>query len=284
MTSDIRELEIFAKKIRIAALESMKARGFGHVGGSLSVADVLAVLYGAVMRYDPKNPDWPERDKLVCSKGHAGPAIYGTLGLLGYFPYEDILTLNQPGTNFPSYCDRNKTPGIDMTTGSLGQGTSLAMGMAMGDRLKGRDSRTYLIVGDGELNEGQPWEAFMFASAKKLDNLILFVDWNKKQLDGFVSDISNPLSFKNKFEAFGFHTQQVRGNSVEEILKAIRACDGVMNRPHAIILDTIKGSGVKEVEDTFSNHSMAVAGEVFDRWLKGLREELLVLEGEKLHA
>lgn len=124
----------------------------------------------------------------------------------------------------------------------------------------------------------------MFASAKKLDNLILFVDWNKKQLDGFVSDISNPLSFKNKFEAFGFHTQQVTGNSVEEILKAIKACDGVKNRPHAIILDTIKGSGVKEVEDTFSNHSMAVAGEVFDRWLKGLREELRVLEGEKLHA
>ena len=284
MTSDIRELEVFANKIRIAALEAIKARGFGHIGGSLSVADVLAVLYGAIMRFDPKNPYWPERDKLVCSKGHAGPAIYGTLGLLGYFPYEDILTLNQPGTNFPSHCDRNKTVGIDMTTGSLGQGTSLAMGLALGDRLKGRDSRTYLIVGDGELNEGQPWEAFMFASSKKLDNLTVFVDWNKKQLDGFVNEISDPLDFKNKLEAFGFHTQQVKGNNVEEILNAVKACEGVKGRPHAIVLDTIKGSGVKEVEDTFSNHSMAVGSEVFDRWINGLKEELRILEGETLHA
>lgn len=284
MTNDIRELEIFATKIRIAALDAIKARGFGHIGGSLSVADVLAVLYGAIMRFDPKNPDWPQRDKLVCSKGHAGPAIYGTLGLLGYFPYEDILTLNQPGTNFPSHCDRNRTVGIDMTTGSLGQGTSLAMGMAMGDRLKGRDSHTYLIVGDGELNEGQPWEAFMFASSKKLDNLTVFIDWNKKQLDGFVSEISDPLDFKHKFEAFGFHTQQVKGNSVEEILKAVKACDSVKGKPHAIVLDTIKGSGVKEVEDTFSNHSMTVGSEVFDRWINGLKEELRVQEGEKLHV
>ncbi|NLC32006.1 MAG: transketolase [Clostridiales bacterium] len=284
MTNDIRELEIFATKIRIAALDAIKARGFGHIGGSLSVADVLAVLYGAIMRFDPKNPDWPQRDKLVCSKGHAGPAIYGTLGLLGYFPYEDILTLNQPGTNFPSHCDRNRTVGIDMTTGSLGQGTSLAMGMAMGDRLKGRDSHTYLIVGDGELNEGQPWEAFMFASSKKLDNLTVFIDWNKKQLDGFVSEISDPLDFKHKFEAFGFHTQQVKGNSVEEILKAVKACDSVKGKPHAIVLDTIKGSGVKEVEDTFSNHSMTVGSEVFDRWISALKEELRVQEGEKLHV
>ncbi|NLA53860.1 MAG: transketolase [Clostridiales bacterium] len=284
MTNNIRELEIFASKIRIAALEAIKARGFGHIGGSLSVADVLAVLYGAVMRFDPKNPDWPQRDKLICSKGHAGPAIYGTLGLLGYFPYEDILTLNQPGTNFPSHCDRNKTVGIDMTTGSLGQGTSLAMGMAMGDRLKGRDSHTYLIVGDGELNEGQPWEAFMFASSKKLDNLTVFIDWNKKQLDGFVNEISDPLDFKRKFEAFGFHTQQVKGNSVEEILKAVKACDNVKGKPHAIVLDTIKGSGVKEVEDTFSNHSMTVGSEVFDRWISALKEELRVQEGEKLHV
>ena len=284
MTNNIRELEVFASKIRIAALAAIKSRGFGTIGGALRVADVLAVLYGAVMRFDPKNPDWPQRDKLVCSKGHAGPAIYGTLGLLGYFPYEDILTLNQPGTNFPSHCDRNKTVGIDMTTGSLGQGTSLAMGMAMGDRLKGRDSHTYLIVGDGELNEGQPWEAFMFASSKKLDNLTVFIDWNKKQLDGFVNEISDPLDFKRKFEAFGFHTQQVKGNSVEEILKAVKACDNVKGKPHAIVLDTIKGSGVKEVEDTFSNHSMAVGGEVFDRWINGLNEELRVLEGEKLHV
>lgn len=284
MTSDLRELKIFAAKIRIATLEGIKARGFGHVGGSLSVADTLAVLYGAVMRVDPKNPMWPERDKMVCSKGHAGPAVYATLALMGYFPYDDIKTLNQPGTNFPSHCDRNRTPGIDMTTGSLGQGTSLAAGMALGDRLRGRDSRMYLIAGDGELNEGQPWEAFMFMSAKKLDKLTVFVDWNKKQLDGLVSDINNPLDFKKKMEAFGFHTQQVDGKDLEGILRAVRTAQQVKGQPQAIILDSIKGAGVKEVEDTVNNHSMTVGPEVFDRWINGLKAELRELEGEKVHA
>ena len=284
MTNDLRELEILAARIRIASLEAIKARGFGHVGGSLSIAETLAVLYGAVMRVDPRNPNWPQRDKLVCSKGHAGPAIYGVLALMGYFPYDDIKTLNQPGTRFPSHCDRNKTPGVDMTTGSLGQGTSLAAGMAMGDRLKGRDSRMFLIVGDGELNEGQPWESFMFMSSKKLDNLTVFIDWNKRQLDGYVNEINDPLDFKRKFEAFGFHTQQVKGRDIGGILKAVRAADEVKGAPHAIVLDSIKGAGVKEIEETFSNHSMTVSAEVFDCWLDKLREELYIQEGEKAHA
>lgn len=281
LTQDIHELKIFATEIRVGLLESIKSRGFGHVGGSLSIADALAVLYGSVMRVDPKNPQWPERDKLVCSKGHAGPAIYSVLALKGYFPYEELLTLNQPGTNLPSHCDRNKTPGVDMTTGSLGQGTSLAAGMALGDRLKGRDSRTYLIVGDGEINEGQPWEAFMFMATQKMDNLVVFVDWNKKQLDGPVEDISKPFDLKKKFEAFGFHAQQVDGKDIQGILDAVKKTETVKGQPHAIILDSIKGAGVKEVEDTVSNHSMTVGKEVFDRWLNGLREELSALKGEK---
>ncbi|MDD2561027.1 MAG: transketolase [Eubacteriales bacterium] len=284
MTADIKQLEAFATRIRIGSLEAIKARGFGHVGGSLSIADTLAVLYGAVMRIDPQNPRWPERDKLVCSKGHAGPAIYATLGLKGFFPYEEIKTLNQPGTNFPSHCDRLKTPGVDMTTGSLGQGTSLAAGMALGDRLRGRDSRMFLIVGDGELNEGQPWESFMFMSAQKLDNITVLIDWNKKQLDGYVSDINDPHDFKKKFEAFGFHTQQVNGNSVGEVYHAVMAADEVRGMPRAIVLDTIKGAGVKEVEDTFSNHSMAAAAEVFDGWINSLTNKLSPLEGEVSHA
>ena len=154
---ETKNLQRFALKIRIGILEALKARGFGHVGGSLSIADALAVLYGSVMRYDPKNPAWEQRDKLICSKGHAGPAVYAALALRGFFPYEQLVTLNQPHTNLPSHCDRNKTPGVDMTTGSLGQGTSLAVGMAMGDMLKGLDSRTFLIVGDGEANEGLVW-------------------------------------------------------------------------------------------------------------------------------
>lgn len=284
MSAELKQLEIFATQIRIGALEAIKARGFGHVGGSLSIADTLAVLYGSVMRYDPQNPKWPDRDKLVCSKGHAGPAVYATLGLKNFFPYEEIKTLNQPGTSFPSHCDRNKTPGVDMTTGSLGQGTSLAAGMALGDRLKGRDSNTYLIVGDGELNEGQPWESFMFMAAQKLDNLTVLIDWNKKQLDGYLVDISDPKDFKQKFEAFGFHTQQVNGNSVQEVYEAVKATQNVKGMPHAIVLDTIKGSGVKEVEDTFSNHSMTVAPEVFDRWINSLKEKLQALEKEVAHA
>lgn len=284
MTKDLKQLQILAAKIRIGSLESIKSRGFGHVGGSLSVADTLAVLYGAVMRYDPKNPSWPERDKLVCSKGHAGPAIYAALALAGFFPYDDIKTLNQPGTNFPSHCDRNKTPGVDMTTGSLGQGTSLAAGMALGDRLKGRDSQMYLIVGDGELNEGQPWEAFMFMSAQKMDNLTVFVDWNKKQLDGYVSDISDPLDFQHKFEAFGFNTKQVDGKDIAGILQAIEDNKKVKGKPHAIILDSIKGAGVKEVEETMNNHSMTVGPEVFDRWIDSVKNDLRALEGELTHA
>ncbi len=284
MTADMKQLELLATRIRIGSLEAIKARGFGHVGGSLSIADTLAVLYGSVMRYDPQNPRWPERDKLVCSKGHAGPAVYAALGLMGFFPYEDIKTLNQPGTNFPSHCDRSKTPGVDMTTGSLGQGTSLAAGMAMGDKLKGRSSRMYLIVGDGELNEGQPWESFMFMASQKLDHLTVFIDWNKKQLDGYLTDISDPQDFKKKFEAFGFHTQQVNGNSVREVYEAIQAAEKVKGKPHAIVLDTVKGAGVKEVEETFSNHSMTAAPEVFDRWIHSLTEKRQALEEEVRHA
>jgi transketolase len=272
-------LRMLATKIRIGAVEEFKARGFGHIGGSLSVCDLLAVLYGEVMRYNPTEPGWPERDKLVCSKGHAGPAVYAALALMGFFPYEELKTLNQPGTNLPSHCDRNKTPGIDMTTGSLGQGTSLAVGMALGDRLKGRDSRTYLIVGDGELNEGQAWEAAMFAAARRLDNMIWFIDDNKKQLDGCCSDILEHFDFAKKFEAFGFHTRKVNGNDVDELRAAIAACAEVPDKPHAIVMDTVKGAGIREVMDTCANHSMNVTPETCDRWIKDLKSELFALEG-----
>lgn len=184
-----KSLQKFAAQIRIGTVESIKSRGFGHIGGALSVCDALAVLYGSQMTVDPKNPKMPERDKLVCSKGHAGPAVYATLALKGFYPYDEIKTLNQPGTNFPSHCDTNKTPGIDMTTGSLGQGTSTACGIALADKLRNHDCRTFLIVGDGEINEGQCWEAFMFAAAKKLSNLVVLIDWNKKQLDGYTKDV-----------------------------------------------------------------------------------------------
>ena len=217
-----KELQKFALEIRLATVECIKSRGFGHIGGSLSVCDALAVLYGEIMNVDPKDPRKADRDKLVCSKGHAGPAVYAALALKGYFPKEDLLTLNRPGTNFPSHCDMNKTPGIDMTTGSLGQGTSEAVGLALGDRLQGRDCRTYLIVGDGEANEGQVWEAAMFTVAKKLTNLVWLIDWNKKQLDGYVSDILEPFDFEEKFRAFGFDACTIDGNDIEQLKAALR--------------------------------------------------------------
>ncbi len=266
------ELKRFAVKIRIGAIEEFKARGFGHVGGALSIADVLAVLYGAVMNYDPKDPKKADRDKLICSKGHGGPAVYAALGLKGFFPYELIKTLNQPGTDFPSHCDRKKTPGVDMTTGSLGQGTSLAVGMALGDRLKGRNCRTYLLVGDGEINEGQVWEAAMFTAAKKVTNLVWMIDNNKKQLDGPTSEILDSGDLRAKFEAFGFDAVRIDGNDVAQLYAALTK--QAEDRPLAIILDTVKGKGVREVETAKSNHSMTMPEETYDRWLEELRLEL----------
>ena len=268
----IKELEKFALEIRIATVECIKSRGFGHIGGSLSVADALAVLYGSVMNIDPSDPKKADRDKLVCSKGHAGPGVYATLALKGYFPYEKLKTLNQPGTDLPSHCDRKKTPGIDMTTGSLGQGTSTAVGLALGDKLQGRDCRTFLIVGDGECDEGQVWEAAMFTAAKKLTNLVWLIDWNKKQLDGYVKDILlDPFDLQKKFEAFGFDAVTVDGHNVEKLYEALTKKPG--DKPIAIILDTIKGKGVTGVEETVKNHSMNVGQDVFDSWLQELHEK-----------
>ena len=269
---EIERIKKFALQIRIGAVEQFKARGFGHVGGSLSIADVLAVLYGSVMNVDPANPSKPDRDKLICSKGHAGPAVYATLALKGFFPYEELKTLNQPGTNLPSHCDRLKTRGIDMTTGSLGQGTSLAAGMALGDMLKGRKNNLFLIVGDGEANEGQVWEAAMFCAAKKLTNLVWIIDDNKKQLDGYTADILPGPPLTGKFEAFGFEALSIDGHDIEALYTALtKKRDG---KPLALILDTVKGKGVKEAEETMANHSMAMSTEVYDRWLAELHSEL----------
>lgn len=270
------ELQKLAYQIRIGIVEAINARGFGHIGGSLSVADVLAVLYGEVMHYDPQKPALPGRDKLVCSKGHAGPAVYAALAIRGFFPYEMLKTLNQPGTNLPSHCDRNKTPGIDMTTGSLGQGTSLAVGLAMGDRIQGRDSRTFLIVGDGELDEGQTWEAAMLTAGKGVTNLVWLIDNNKKQLDGYTKDILETFDFEAKFKAFGFDACTIDGHNIEAISKALSKKPG--DKPLAIVLDTVKGKGVPEVEEALSNHSMSPKAEVSARWLEQLRAELAALQ------
>jgi len=261
-----KELQKLALEIRIGIVEEIQARGFGHIGGSLSLADALAVLYGSVMRYDSQNPQWPDRDKLVCSKGHAGPAVYAALAVKGFFPYEDLKTLNQPGTYLPSHCDKNKTPGVDMTTGSLGQGTSLAVGIALGDRLKGRDSRTYLLVGDGESNEGQVWEAAMFAGNQQLDNLCVIVDHNGLQIDGPVEEVNDPMPLADKFRAFKFHVVELAdGNDFDQIRAAFAEARATKGQPTAIIAETMKGKGVSFMENQVGWHGKAPNDEQFEQ-------------------
>lgn len=277
--NEVKALKAFAVRIRLAALDAIHSIGSGHVGGALSIADVLAVLYGREMNIRVEDPKWPERDKLVCSKGHAGPAVYGTLAVKGYFPYEELKTLNKNGTRLPSHCDRNKTPGVDVTTGSLGQGTSQAAGLALGDRLQGRKNRVFLIVGDGEMDEGQCWEAFAFAAARKLSNLVVLIDWNKKQLDGLTDNVLPMGSFVDKMKTFGFDAVQVNGNDVEDVAAALERTRQGGDKPYAIVLDTVKGAGVEEVANTLMNHSLPVNDEKYEKWTGELKAELAALEG-----
>ncbi len=276
----IKELKAFAIKIRIETIKETADLGFGHLGGAMSVVELLAVLYGEVMKIDPKNPDWPDRDWLICSKGHAGPAVYAALALKGYFPLEELSTLNKPGTNLPSHCDRNKTPGIDMTTGSLGQGASLAVGVALGHRLDKRDNYTYLILGDGELQEGQVWEAAMLAAHHGLDRLIAFVDYNKQQLDGYVRDINDPGDISGKFESFGWNAYKADGRDVADILDRIKSAKLAKGKPSVIVLDTIKGQGCTFAEGKLDNHHMTISREQAEEALAVLYKELEEVTGQ----
>lgn len=254
MSVNFKELERFRDNIRLNTLKELRHLGFGHYGGSLSIIEVLAVLYGEVMKVDPANPEWMDRDYFILSKGHGGPGLYATLATKKFFPEEILYTLNQNGTTLPSHPDKNLTPGVDMTTGSLGQGISVAVGVALSHKLSKKDNYTYCIVGDGELNEGQCWEAIQFAAHHKLKRLFVFVDENKKQLDGPTKEIINPFDFVAKFSAFGFHTVRVSGKSLEEIYEAIEWGKREADRPVAIILDTVKGQGVQHLEEKVDNH------------------------------
>lgn len=274
---DRKKIECFAAQIRLETAKCVAARGFGHLGGALSIVDLLAVLYGEVMKIDPTDPAWDKRDLFVCSKGHAGPAVYATLALKGYFPMDMLKTLNRPGTNLPSHCDRNKTPGIDMTTGSLGQGASLAVGMALG--VKDTERRVFAVVGDGECDEGQVWEAAMFANQYKLSNLTLFVDKNKKQLDGYTDDIMNLLDVAAKFRAFGWDAQEIDGSDVGAIFTAIEKA-GKTEGPCVIVLDTVKGAGIPAIENMASNHHIVFKDELAEQSIALLEAELAEKEAE----
>ncbi|MDX8335972.1 transketolase [Candidatus Cetobacterium colombiensis] len=249
--TNVIEMQNFAKDIRKETLKIFLNRGFGHIGGALSIIETLAVLY-STMKINPENPKDLNRDFFILSKGHASPSLYAALALKGFFPKDWLYTLNDNGTNLPSHPNRNLTPGIDMSTGSLGQGISAAVGVALGLKRDNSERKVYCIVGDGELNEGQCWEAIQFAAHFKLTNFTLFIDNNKKQLDGPNDEICETFSFLEKLRSFGFHSIQVKGNSVEEIYSAIKANN--FEKPKAIVLDTVKGQGVKYFEDLKDNH------------------------------
>ena len=261
-TEQAKELKVFAKQIQIETVNCIASLGVGHLGGSLSIADTLAVLYGKHMKYDPENPKWDDRDLLVLSKGHAGPALYATLALRGFFNIEMLNTLNKPGTLLPSHVDMNRTPGVDMTCGSLGQGGSAAAGIAMANKMNNKDSYTYLIFGDGELNEGQVWEAALFAAAKKLDHLIGFVDRNMLQIDGGTEDVCPLGDVASKFNEFGWYSQTVDGHDVKAISDAIdNAKLNCENKPSMIVLNTVKGEGWSKSADNSLSHNMNISEE-----------------------
>jgi len=269
-----KDLRVVAESIRLVTLQTFLNIGFGHVGGAMSVVETLAALYGGELRCEPFNPKWEDRDRLVMSKGHAGPALYATLCLRGFFPKEKLLELNQGGGSLPSHCDMHKTIGIDMTTGSLGQGMSTAIGIALGMRLNGSGAYTFLILGDGECNEGQVWEGAMFAAHNKLGRLIALVDWNKQQLDGYTKDIIDMGDIGKKFESFGWHTQKVDGHDPGKIKAAIAEAKNVADAPSVIILDTIKGYGCDFAEGIAANHHMNFTQDQMEKAINKVEQRL----------
>ena len=276
----IRELEILAARIRKTILAEMAGTGMGHIGGSMSMADVLAVLYGGVKRINPADPQWNERDRMVVSKGHCGPALYAALAERGFFPQSWIPTVNQPGTRLPSHCDKNRVPGVDMTTGSLGQGMSTALGLAWGLRYQRNNAQVYLILGDGECDEGQVWEGALFASTQKLDNVIAFIDRNEKQLDGYTKDICDVGDLRAKFADFGWYAQEVDGHNMEAMCDAVENAKARTGQPSMIVLHTIKGKDCPFAEDVFYNHHMTMSAELIEQAQQFLDQKIMRLQEE----
>lgn len=256
---EIEQLNEKCNLVRKSVLEMLAQIGGGHIGGSMSAVEALVVLYDKVMNIDPQTPRMKGRDWFVLSKGHSGPVLYAVLAHRGYFNKEELLTLNQPGTKLPSHCDMRKTVGIDMTAGSLGQGFSAAVGIALGAKMAAGSEYVFSMVGDGECQEGQIWEAAMLAAHNKLDNFIGFVDNNKMQIDGWLDDIVTLGDLESKWKAFGFNTILVDGHNVSEIYDAIMKAKSAKGKPSMIILDTVKGKGVKFAENKDGCHHMTVS-------------------------
>lgn len=257
------QLKKTANEIRKGIVASVHSAKAGHPGGSLSCADILTYLYFEEMNVDPKNPKDENRDRFVLSKGHAAPALYATLAERGYFPKQDLITLRKIGSYLQGHPDMKGVPGVDMSTGSLGQGISAAVGMAMAARLQNKDFRTYTILGDGEIQEGQVWEAAMFAGARKLDNLVVIVDNNGLQIDGDVADVCSPYPIDAKFAAFNFHVINIDGHDFNQIAAALEEAKSVKGMPTAIIAKTIKGKDVSFMENQAGWHGKATNEDEF---------------------
>lgn len=276
-----KELEIFATKERLLLLEGIFNAKAGHPGGSLSIAEIMAYLYNVEMKVDASNPKWEDRDRFVLSKGHAAPALYATLALKGFFPTEDMKTLRKSDSYLQGHPSMKCVPGVDMSTGSLGQGVSTAVGMALAAKLDNKDTRVYTILGDGEIEEGQVWEAAMFANAKKLDNLVVIVDNNNLQIDGTVEEVNSPYPIPEKFVAFGFNTIEIDGNDFNEIEKALEIAKNTKGVPTAIVAKTVKGKGVSYMENQVNWHGAAPNEELYNQAVAELTAKLNELEAAK---
>lgn len=273
------QLAITACKVRMGIIEATHAAKCGHPGGSMSAADMFTYLYFKELNVDPKNPKWEARDRFVLSKGHTAPGLYAALALRGFFPVEDLLTLRKTGSYLQGHPNMNSVPGVDMSTGSLGQGISAACGMALAAKVKGQSNRVYTLLGDGEIQEGQVWEACMFASHYKLDNLCVIIDNNGLQIDGDVAKVMSPYPIVDKLEAFGFHVEAIDGHDFEAIEVALNAAKAVKGQPSAIVMKTVKGKDVSFMENNAGWHGVAPNDAQFEQAMGELTAKLKELEG-----
>lgn len=273
-----KQLKIKACQARMGIIEEVFNAKSGHPGGSLSCVDILTYLYFQHMNIDPKNPKWEDRDRLVLSKGHVAPALYAVMALKGFFPVEELKTLRKSDSMLQGHPSMKLTPGVDMSTGSLGQGISTACGMALGAKLSNKNFRVYAILGDGEIQEGQVWEAAMYASAKGLDNLVAVVDNNGLQIDGKISDVNSPYPIPEKFKAFGWNVIEICAHSFDEIDAAFKAAAEFKGKPSVIVATSTKGKGVSFMEDQVSWHGAAPNAEQYEQAMSELKAALAELE------
>jgi transketolase len=281
MTSEEKlNLQQKATKIRLGVLEGVFNAKSGHPGGSLSASDIFAYLYFKELNIDPKKPRDPDRDRFVLSKGHCAPGLYAALALRGYFPQTEISKLRHIGSFLQGHPDMKHTPGVDMSTGSLGQGISAACGMALAGKIDNKEYRVYTLLGDGEIDEGEVWEAAMFASHRKLDNLCVIVDNNSLQIDGPISEVAGPEPIEDKFKAFGFETIKINGNDFDELEKAFNLAKTVKGKPFAIIAKTVKGKGISYMENQVGWHGKAPNEEQYVQGKKELEQQLSDIDNQ----